>query len=61
MSAEIVNFPKKDGNGAREALIDATRVLPGRKPSDADFLSDWILGELWERGFKVVPLDGTEE
>jgi hypothetical protein len=61
MTAELIAFPAKSGVRARAALIDATRNLPGRDPSDAEFLADWILGELWMRGFKVVPLEDGDD
>jgi hypothetical protein len=60
MSAEIIQIgDRRDpGNGAREALIDLAMTLPndtGR--NDAAAWSDWILMELWDRGYKVVRLD----
>jgi hypothetical protein len=63
MSAEIVAFPKREGNGAREALNDIAGTLPStlKDSSDALCWADWILTMLRYRGFKIVPLDGTEE
>jgi hypothetical protein len=60
MTAEIVAFPVKTaptGNGAREALI-AIEVTPN---ATGLTWSDWLLAELWLRGFKVVPLDGVDD
>lgn len=49
--------PAQDkGNGAREALIATALALPnGTTQDDAECWTDWILGELYMRGFKVVP------
>jgi hypothetical protein len=56
MSAEIVDLhvarAERKGNGAREALIDVPL-----QPRTAD----WLLIELWVRGFKVVPIEGGDE
>ena len=66
MSADIIDLAKRrpvnPGNGAREAMIGVfMAVMNVRVPENAALdLSDGILLELWARGFKVVPLDGTE-
>jgi hypothetical protein len=69
MSADIVNFPVKrredlerEGNGARVALIDIAETLPTTldRPGDAERWADWVLTELWIRGFKAVPLDDVD-
>jgi len=54
MSAEIIQLQVKrnEGNGAREALIDM-----GLIPTTAE----WILMDLWSRGFKVVRLKSDGE
>lgn len=45
------------GNGARQALIAVALSLPNDTgQNDAEAWSDWILAELWSRGFKVVPV-----
>jgi hypothetical protein len=71
MSAEIIDFPKtvqdvqqdfqsrhRTGNGAREAVIH----IAGFRPEDGDceLRADCFLAELWQLGFKIVPLDGNE-
>ena len=61
MTAHIIQFePHKinAGNGARDALIAIAETLPGTidHPDDAARWTDWVLAELWDRGFKVVPL-----
>ena len=60
--ADVIAFPVKPqsvGNGAREALNDIAGTLPStlKDSSDALCWADWVLAELWERGFKVVPMD----
>jgi hypothetical protein len=49
---------QNNGNEVREALIETlnTRIQPKRSAK----LADSILAELWERGFKIVSLDGSE-
>jgi hypothetical protein len=56
----VVEFPAKDGNGAREALIE---IIHGRMAivildpdKDGPPVADWILLELLARGFIVVPV-----
>jgi hypothetical protein len=48
----VVNLDGNHGNGAREALMDI--VGPDDK------VVDRLLGELWLRGFKVVPLEAAD-
>lgn len=59
MTAKIINFPvASPGNGAREALIETALTLPNDTgENDAAAWADWILGELWMRGFKIVPME----
>lgn len=46
------------GNGAREALIEIGKDCPFHVQDDlASYWSDDVLIRLWERGFKVVPLE----
>jgi hypothetical protein len=62
MTAEIVDLSSKRlapfrGNGAREATIDVALGLPNDTSlPDAEMWADWLLAELWARGFKVVPV-----
>lgn len=61
MTAEVVDFPSREGarnpgNGAREALIDLALTFNNTEPIDAERWTDYILAELWARGFKVVPV-----
>jgi hypothetical protein len=58
MPAQIIAFPKSEGNGAREALIEILAASEQRNPEGR---ADTILTLLYYRGFKVVPLDGTED
>lgn len=70
MSADIFIFPvvriEHDpdspnlGNGARSALIEVALSLPNTDGTGAASWSDWLLAELWTRGFMIVPLDGSE-
>lgn len=58
MTAEIVQFPtpaERTGNGAREALMEIEDWLYPR-PEGISW-ADWVLMQLWERQFKVVPLE----
>jgi len=69
MSAEIIILPVvrvercMEGNRAREAFVDIANTLPGTidRPGDAERWSDWLLAELWARGFKVVPTEVNDE
>lgn len=61
--AEIVNLadrrpPPNPGNGAREALIE---LFTETNVNDPATFADDLLAEVWLRGFKIVPLDGTEK
>lgn len=61
--AEVIPFPRNEGNGAREALTEYfTRDLwleyviaseSGPELSAPDHLLTW----LWAHGFKVVPVE----
>lgn len=59
--SNVVDFPggphKHVGNGAREALTDVAADLPYTDQEAAEKWADWVLAELWVRGFKAVPLD----
>ena len=56
--AEIIPLPRSKGNGAREALIE---MEDWRAPRQAGLSwADWVLAELWARGFKVVPLEPSD-
>jgi hypothetical protein len=63
--ADIINLdsrraPMNVSNGAREALIGVAQSLPNETGlNDAEAWTDWLLTELWVRGFKVVPVDGA--
>jgi hypothetical protein len=58
MTAEVIAFPVRAGNGAREALIEIGRNCPFHLEHDvAPFWADDLLIELFSRGFKVVPLE----
>ena len=47
---------------ARCALIDLAETLPDTigNPDDAAIWADWILTNLWIRGFKAVPLEASD-
>jgi hypothetical protein len=63
MSAEIIDFPcggpvRNPGNGAREAVVEIGLELPNdTQRREAEMWADWLLAELWIRGFKVVPVE----
>jgi hypothetical protein len=67
VSAEIITLPvvrieRCEGNGAREALIEIGGSCPFHVQED--IATNWaedVLMKLWLRGFKVVPLDSTDE
>jgi hypothetical protein len=67
MSAEIIKLPvvrieRSESNGAHEALIEIGRNCPFHVEEEvAAHWADDILMELWQRGFKVVPLNSTDE
>jgi hypothetical protein len=61
MTAEIIDLPRRDiprnpGNGAREALIELALTFDNTGQDDAERWTDYILAELWARGFKVMPV-----
>ena len=60
MTADVIELQfgkpaENKGNGAREALIGAA-IAKGVRPEKAGDFVDWVLGEMYMRGFKVVPL-----
>jgi hypothetical protein len=60
VTAVLIQFPEPPkGNGAREALIETMKTVEARVIADWDApaASDWILSDLWMRGFKVVPVE----
>ena len=62
MSAEIISLDEKrpapnPGNGARVAAIEIALGLNDTQLAEAECWADWLLAELWIRGFKVVPLE----
>lgn len=64
MTAKVIDFPggscRSPGNGAREALIEHASDFPNTTKEDAERWADFMLANLWAKGFKVVPLDGNE-
>lgn len=50
------------GRTARDALIALAETLPSTidNPTDAACWADWILTNLWIRGFKAVPLEPSD-
>lgn len=65
MSADIVDInavriERASGNGAREALTEMVKTFRDKAP-DYICWADWVLSELWARGFKVVPIDDGEK
>lgn len=69
MSAEIVDLAAhrsgdpavaapRVGNGGRAVVIEIALTLPAAATlGEAEMWADWLLMELWSRGFKVVPLE----
>lgn len=59
--ADIITFPKHHerfpGNGAREALIEHASDFPRTTKEDAERWADFMLANLWLKGFKVVPIE----
>lgn len=57
---EIVQMPKRNtGNGAREAVMEIVRNPHFRKPLgdwDVHTVTDCLLMELWQYGYKIVPI-----
>ncbi len=58
MTATVISFPRSESNGAREALIEILAAAEQRNPEGR---ADTLLTLLFYHGYKVVPLDGTEE
>jgi hypothetical protein len=62
MTADIIDIKSRQkpnlGNGAREALLAIAANHVDAK--EVATITDYLLAELWVRGFKVVPLDGSE-
>lgn len=51
-------MPDQDkGNGAHEALVELMAHLTGERSTGN---VDWLLAELWSRGFKVAPLERAD-
>lgn len=65
--SEIVNLndrrpPPNAGNGAREALIEIGKNCPFHMRDEiAPHWADDLLANLWANGFKVVPLDPSDD
>lgn len=65
--AEIVDLNSRrplpnPGNGAREALIEIGKNCPFHVQEDiAHHWADDVLANLWGSGFKVVPLDPSDD
>jgi hypothetical protein len=66
---DVVQMPTRTtvvdnpGNGARGALIDVAMGLGVGAEADhgGEKWADWILMELWMRGYQVVPLPPSGE
>ena len=60
MTTNIVPFPKREGNGAREALMNVMRDPASRCLGEWDTpaATDYILARLYTVGFVVVPMEG---
>lgn len=62
MTAQIIPFPKTPdedcgpGNGAYEAIL-AHILQTGCTQEYGEAWVDFVLADLWDRGFQVVPLD----
>ena len=61
--AEIVDLdsrrlPPNPGNGAREALIE---MFASTNVKDPESFADCLLAEMWLRGFKIVPLEPSDD
>lgn len=64
--AKIIDFgsqrtPRHPESGGREALIAVAQDLPSTSDEDAAKWAEWILASLWTQGFKVVPLDLSDD
>jgi len=53
---EVVEFRRKGGNGAREALAAALERLQIAPVADVMAKTDQILASLWWDGFKITPM-----
>jgi hypothetical protein len=67
MSADIVDLSirrtkPRTGNGSREAMIGIIAKAPARCLGDWDApaCTDWILAQLWNEGFRIVPRNRDE-
>jgi len=49
--------------GAREALIEVVQEFSSEteEREDATIAADWLLAQLWSRGYKVVALEASDE
>lgn len=61
MSAQIIDLRPAGAvtvkcNGARDALLDIALNFKNTSDDDASKWCDFILAEMWMRGFKVVEL-----
>jgi hypothetical protein len=68
MSADIIDLAvvrieRDTANGAREALIEVGELLrsASTSPELTAIWTDWLLAELWSRGFKIVPLESYDQ
>lgn len=64
--SNVIEFPKtafakccKEGNGGYEAFVSIV-TEKNFEATEASYIADYLLVRLWQLGFKVVPLDGTE-
>lgn len=59
---ELADYRAPAGNGAREALIEILmeRGFDLAQKSDEEGC-DIVLAELWMRGFKVIPLEPSDD
>jgi hypothetical protein len=55
---QAVRIERNTANGAREALFEVGELLRNANaPAELTAIwTDWLLAELWARGFKVVPV-----
>lgn len=58
--ADILQFPRNEGNGAREALSGVLERLHAEGPIDGLSRADQVLAMLWYDGFEVVPVSNGE-
>lgn len=57
MTADIIPMPQPKGNGAREALMGVLLLAAVTNDELAPVLTDFVLGELYLAGFKIVPME----